>query len=128
MNKFKITFIDESSFEGNPFNSEWKKMDDKPISKLEYILGNNYISMEGYNQYNHTLECTGMGVKGISRILLMGRKEETTDIIIFDLKKNTLYKEEKEKYREYGNQILDGWMPGDLKNPRSYFKRIQNEV
>ena len=125
MNQFTVLYSDGTHFSGDPLKSEWKNIDEsKQIIKLQYILGNHCVVMEGYSQYNHTLECVGLGAKGVTRILLMGRKEEETEIVVFDLIKKNLYKEVKPKYQEYGNQILDGWQEGLINNPKSYFKKV----
>ena len=127
MNKFTVTFSDETQFSGDPLNSDWKKIDDtKQITKLEYVLGNICVIMEGYAQYNHTLECVGLGQKGILKILLMGRTDKESEIIILDMKQKKIYKDFKPCYKEYGNQILDGWMNGLLTTPKSTFKKIKN--
>lgn len=128
MNKFTVTFSDETQFSGDPLNSEWKKIDDtKQITKLEYVLGNICVIMKGYKQYNHTYECVGLGQKGILKILLMGRTNGETEIIVLDMKQKKIYKDFKPCYREYGNQILDGWMEGLLTTPKSTFKKIKAE-
>ncbi len=125
MNKFTILYTDNTVFIGNPFENDWMKIDNsKQIAKLQYMCGNSCVIMENYGQYNHFKEFLGYQKKGIARILLMGRKEDTTDIIIFDLKNKKIYKEEKPLYQEYGKQILAGWQKGLLNNPKSYFKKI----
>ena len=127
MNKFIVTYEDNTQFSGDPLKSEWKKIDEtKKITKLEYLLDKIYIVMEGYKQYNHLLECAGLGQKGILRILLMGRTDEQTEIIVLDLKQNKIYKDFKPCYREYGEQILVGWQRGLLTTPKSIFKKIPN--
>jgi len=125
MNKFTVFYNDGTNFSGNPLKSEWKKIDDtKQIIKLEYILDKICITMEGYKQFNHLLECVAFGQKGIQKIFLMGRTNEQTEIIILDLKLNKIYKDFKPCYREYGEQILDGWQEGLLSTPKSSFKKI----
>ena len=127
MNKFIVTYEDNTTFSGDPLNSDWIKIDEsKKIIKLDYLLDKILISMEGYKQYNHLLECVGLGGKGIQRILLMGRTNAETEIIVLDLKQNKVYKDFKPCYREYGNQILNGWQEGLLNNPKSNFKKIPN--
>jgi hypothetical protein len=54
----------------------------------------------------------------------MGRTAEATEIIVINLKAKKIYKESKDKYREYGNQILNGWKRGNLQNPKCYFKKL----
>ncbi len=125
MNKFTVFYNDGSKFSGDPMKHDWNLVDDtKQIIKLEYVYGNSCVIMENYGQYNHLKEKLGYQKRGIARILLMGRKEDTTDIIIFDLKNKKIYKEVKPLYQEYGKQILAGWQKGLLNNPKSYFKKI----
>lgn len=126
MNKFTVFYNDGSQFSGVASKRDWDRIDvTKQIIKLQYLYGNSCVIMEGYDQYNHLREMIGLSQKGIVRILLMGRKEDTTDIIIFDLKNKNIYKEEKPLYEEYGKQILAGWQKGLLNNPKSYFKKIE---
>jgi len=91
MNKFTILYDDNTTFSGNPLKRDWMKIDQtKKILKLEYVLNKTLIVLEGYKQYNHLLEFVALGQKGIQRILLMGRKNDDTDIIIIDLRKNKI--------------------------------------
>lgn len=125
MDKFTVFYDDESHFSGNPLKRDWNKIDStKKIIKLEYNLGNILIIMEGYKQYNHTKERLGMGRNGIGRILLMGRTNGDTEIIIIDLIKKKIGKQLKPCYEEYGKQILAGWQEGKLNNPKSTFKKL----
>ncbi len=127
MNEFKILYTDKSIFEGDPFAGDWVKVDDtKQISKLEYILGNSYIIMEGFKQYNHLKERVGLQVKGYTKVILMGRTEGNSTLIIFDLLKNKIHKVQKLYGEEYGKQILNGWKQGMLNNPKVYFKKLDN--
>jgi len=127
MNKFLITYTDGTVFEGDPFVGDWKKIDDtKQIAKLDYVLGNSCITMEGFKQYNHFKERLGMQVQGYSKVILMGRTEGNSLLIIFDLKTNQLYKVEKSFGEEYGKQILTGWQEGKLTTPQVRFKKLDN--
>ena len=119
MNKFTVFYNDGTQFSGNPIKSDCNLIDDtKQIIKLEYVLGNSCVIMEGYGSYNHLKEKLGLQQRGILRILLMGRKKNTTDIIIFDMRDKKIYVEEKPIYKEYNKQILAGWQKGLLTNPR----------
>jgi len=127
MNKFVVYYTDETKFEGNPLKAEWMKINQtKKINKLEYFFGGLYVAMEGYSEYNHLLEYVAMGATGIEKIMLMGRTNEDTEVIVFDLKNKKFYKNFKSKYREYGNQILAGWQQGNLTTPKSIFKKVPN--
>ncbi len=127
MNKFKVLYTDGTEFEGDPFEGDWKKLDDtKQIVKLEYVLGNSCIIMEGFKEYNHCKERLGLQVKGYSKVILMGRGEGNSLLIIFDLLENKIYKVEKPYGEEYGKQILDGWQEGQLVKPTVRFKKLDN--
>ena len=127
MNGFKILYTDGSEVEGDSFKGDWKKLKvTKQIAKLQYVLGNSCITMEGFKEYNHLKECVGLQVKGYSKIILMGRTKDNSVLIIFDLLKNKIYKIEKPYGEEYGNQILAGWQKGQLTKPRIKFKKLDN--
>ena len=127
MNTFKILYTDGTEVIGDAFEGDWKKLDDtKQIVKLEYVLGNSCILMEGFKQYNHLKECLGMQVRGYSRVILMGRTEGNSLLIVFDLKTNQIYKLEKPYGEEYGKQILAGWQDGKLTTPQVRFKKLDN--
>ena len=128
MNKFIVTYKDGTNFQGDPLKSEWKLIDyTKKITKLEYFLDKICICMEGYAEYAHFKECLGLGQKGINRILLMGRTNEETEIVVIDLKQNKIYKDFKPKYREYGDQVLAYWQQGVLTTPKITIKKNGRE-
>lgn len=127
MNKFTVLYEDNTTFSGDPFKGDWNKIDvTKKILKLEYLINNVIIVLEGYRQYNHLLECSGLGRKNINRIFLMGRTFDDTDVVIIDKKIKQIYKEKKPLYREYGQQILAGWQKGMMRTPKCYFDRLKN--
>ncbi|KKK78528.1 hypothetical protein LCGC14_2842680 [marine sediment metagenome] len=126
MNKFTVFYEGGSQFSGGPLDHDWYKIDEgKKIIKLEYFLDKIGVMLEGYIEYNHCLEYAAMGAKGVQRILLMGRTNEETEIVVLDLKQNKVYKDYKPKYREYGEQILNGWQKGKLDKPKAVFKKIK---
>ncbi len=121
MNKFKILYTDGTEFEGDPFGGGWNQINvTKQIAKLEYVLGNSCIIMEGFKQYNHFKERLGLQVKGYSKVILMGRTDGNTLLIIFDLLKKKIYHIEKPCGEEYGKQILAGWIDGLLTTPEAF--------
>jgi len=127
MNKFKVTYTDGTEFEGDPFIGDWEKVDDtKQIAKLEYVLGNSCITMEGFKQYNHFKERLGMQVQGYAKVILMGRTAGNSLLIIFELQTNKIYKVEKPFGEEWGKQILAGWCDGKLTTPEVRFKKLDN--
>lgn len=121
---FKIYYLNGEIFEGNALEGDWKKINDNcMISKMEYYLGNVKITMAGYKEYNHLLECVALGQQGIQKIFLMGREEDRTFIVTFDLKTKQLTKEFKPYGEEYENQILSGWKDGDYKEPKTFMEK-----
>ncbi len=127
MNQFKILYSDGTEVVGDAFKGDWKKLNDtKQIVKLEYVLGNSCIIMEGFKQYNHFKERVGLQKSGYLKVILMGRTEGNSLLIIFDLIKNKIYKVEKPYGKEYGMQILDGWQTGQLTKPTVKFKKLDN--
>lgn len=121
MNKFIVTYTDGTKLEGDAFNGDWKKVDDtKQITKLEYVLGNCSAMMQGFKQYNHFKERLGGQVQGYSNVVLMGRTNGNTLLIIFDLLKNQIHKVEKAYGNEYGRQILNGWQDGLLTTAQAF--------
>ncbi len=127
MNKFTVVYTDKTEFSGDPFNHDWNKMPvTKQISKLVYLLGNQIIVMSGFKEYNHCIEKLGLQAKGISKILLMGRREKDTLIITFDLMKNKIFQKMSVHGKEYGVQILAGWKEGKLNKPKAYLKKSDN--
>lgn len=127
MNKFIVYYSDKTQFSGDPFKSDWNKIDDtKQITKFVYVLGNSCIIMQGFKQYNHLKEKLGLQVRGLSKILLMGRREKDTLVITLDIIKNKIIKKMVPHGKEYGDQILAGWQEGLLNDPKAYFKKLKN--
>ncbi len=125
MNKFTIFYSDKSQFTGDPFKRDWDLIDkNKKIIKFVYIIGNKCIVMEGFQQYNHFKEMLGLQAKGMSKILLMGRRKKDTLIITFDLINNKIFQKMVVHGKEYGKQTLAGWKEGILTTPKAYFKKL----
>lgn len=125
MGKFTVIYDDGTEFSGDPFKHEWSKIDDtKKIIKLEYTVGNYCVVMEGYKQYNHTIEYIALDKKRISKIILMGRTDGDTGIIVLDIIKNRIGQCKRRCYEEYGKQVLHGWQEGELSTPKSILQKI----
>lgn len=111
---------------GNGFCGDWTKVDDNnKILRLTYVFGDIKVVMSGYKEYNHLLEYIALGVKGVTKIMLMGRDSEKTTIITFDLKTKKISKDIRYHGKEYGNQILSGWKNGELNTPETKVERIK---
>jgi len=120
MNGFKLYFEDNTIFEGKSIpKSDWSKAPDKKIIGMEYTLGDQTRILEGYKQYNHLVENYAIigGGTGIRAVYLMGRTDNKTHIIIFDIQKKMILMKEVNYGEEYGKQILRGWKEGILNNP-----------
>ena len=131
MNKFTVFYTDNTQFSGDPFKKDWIKIDEsKQIVKLEYVLGNCNAKMSGFKQYNHCKERLGLQVKGYGKVILFGRTDGNSLLIIFDLLKNEIYKITKPYGQEYGKQIIAGWQRGKLNNPEAFIngKKIYPNV
>ena len=99
--KFTVFYSDGTNFSGNPLTLDWIKIPvTQQIIQLHYLLGNQFVVMEGYKEYNHCKENLGLQARGITKFLLMGREEKRTLIITFDFIKKKLYKE----YKNYGEK------------------------
>ncbi len=128
MNGFKILYTDGTEAEGDSFKGDWKQLNvTKQIAKLQYVLGNSCVVMEGFKEYNHLKERVGLQVKGYTKVLLMGRTNGNSLVIIFDLIKKNILKIEKPYGEEWGKQILDGWQEGQLTKPTVRFKKLENQ-
>ena len=86
--------------------------------------------MQGFKEYNHGKERLGLQVKGYGKIILFGRTDNNSLLIIFDLLKNEICKMIKPYGQEYGKQIIAGWQRGKLNNPEAFIngKKIYPNV
>lgn len=112
---FQIRFLDNTSFNGNLFQKQWRMIsDNKEIKDIVFTFGGSTIRMSDYLEYNLTYESIVIVGKKpqITNISLVGRKESSSDIIIFNFKTSTVDKKEISKYTEYGNMISDTWKKG----------------
>lgn len=121
MNKhnFRVYFKDGTIFYGNSFQGDWKRVDiTKQIVSFYYVLGNKKVLMDGYKEYNHKIEKVSFQRSGITKILLMGRKENYSDIIMFDVKNMKICVKRTPIGSEYNGQILSDWKKGELDDPK----------
>ena len=114
---YKIAYEDGSSFIGGlPEASKWNDIEDKPIKKLEYSIGNRAIIMEDYDGYNHLVEYALLSTKGkfLTKIILMGSEGNNVTSIIFNLKKHSIERQNAKLGYEYNGKITTGWKLGIL--------------
>jgi hypothetical protein len=112
---YKIIFIDRSEWMGGePNNSLWNSMPNKPIKEIKYSLFNQSFILNNYDAYNHLAERTSTldGQQSITKVFLMGKKGNRVDIIVFDLQKKQIYKQTKEFEKEYYGNPTSGWKQG----------------
>ena len=118
---FSIEFDDGTKFKGESLpNSQWNKIPKKTIKTIVYNIGNRLILLEGYKQYNHLHhnQALMVGKKHfVSKVLLMGRTQDTTQIIEIDLTSGRIVPYVRNHGKEFMNQILSGWNEGVLHNP-----------
>lgn len=112
---YKILFIDNTQFiGGEPQNSKWLEIPDKPIHSLGYKVGNILIIMRGYESYNHVVKY-GISVNKKSKnnpmiqIILMGKNKEKVQRIIIDFIKQDINQDIVNFGEEYNNKPHPGW-------------------
>ena len=109
-----LFYADDTFFTGQSLNGDWKKAPEKPIKEMVYVLGEKTIKLTGFKEYNHCVEIihTITKQKSIARILLMGRNEKTSDLIVIDLKQKKVFKQTVLHGKEYNGMIITGWKEG----------------
>lgn len=121
---FKIIYLDTTEFIGNLFNKDWKKVFDyKGIKVITFAFGNKIIQMENFREYNLTMEIYArMGFKQrLNNITLVGRTDDKSILIIFDMNLKKIIKKEIDKYTEYGNFLSSTWKKGTIFGiPKTY--------
>lgn len=102
---YQLTFVDGTIFKGNSLDGSWKTVPNKPIKEFLYFFGTKKILLKDYKSYNHLIEKVNILGKeaAISMVLLIGRKETESDLIIIDFKNGKLFKEVVEMGNEYGS-------------------------
>ena len=124
---YKVYFEDNTVFDGGTLNnSKWNEIPDKPIRKIEYKLLSTTIKLEGYESYNHLLEmCSfitggvglGTNYKRLTKIILMGKRGDVVDAIVYNLLKKKAFKETLKAGQEYNNRPSNGWKTGLYSTP-----------
>lgn len=120
---YKITFIDGSQFisKSNPqIDSQWNKIPNKPIKKLEYNYLGIRVILEGYNKYNHLVgkaNAIFIGKNFTSFIKLLAKDKNNIIIFIWDLIKKEFKKEIKKVDKM---NLSTGWKQGFSVNNPTY--------
>ena len=115
---YKIIFMDGTEFVNNSDdlnNSKWSEIPDKPILSLEYSLLGQTITSSEYEAYNHCVERNFSVLKGtkmISKVIIMLKKDNQVERIIFDLIKKQLYRDIVAFGKEYKDKPVTGWKLG----------------
>lgn len=122
--KFILTFADDTMIEGDTFRNDWKNLTiNKPIKSFSFAWGGVAIYFENYRQYNHFVvyEAKDEHTYVLSKILIMARLENVTDIITYDLKTKRAKKDIVPIGQEYKLAILPAWREG-IKDAIPYFR------
>lgn len=119
---YKIFFEDGAVFMGGePINSLWNKIPDKPIKKIEYVLFGHTIFIEGYDKYNHLLKHNYSILSSkqfVSNIILLAKNGNQVIKFVFDIIKKRLIIEESIFGKEFEGQPSTGWKEGLYDTPK----------
>jgi len=84
---FLVTFANGKQFQAvSLVNSGWKEIN-QPITKLEYNIYGLNVCLQGYESYNHLIECNVLttGQRFISKIILEGKMGGLVERIVIYL-------------------------------------------
>ena len=120
-----INFSDGTTFEGGqPNDSKWNEIPDKPIKSITYKLAGETIYIENYKSYNHIVERINVlgGKTYISKVILMAENNEEVLCFIFDYNKQILLLEKRIFGQEYKESSTLGWKKGIESNLPTKYK------
>jgi hypothetical protein len=113
---YKVYFIDGTEFQGGePQDSKWNEIPDKPIQKLEYQLVKIPVILENFEAYNHIVEKVQFVNKAgnkITKLILMAKKRDKVYQLIYDFEKGKAFKAQTLWGKEYLNNPVTGWKKG----------------
>ena len=124
---YKIIFDDKTEFiGGEPDNSKWNDMPNKPIVELQYTFGGKTIYLKNYEAYNHQIKLGFLPFNNqktiILAIIIMVLEKGNVGRIIFDFPNKRIIKDIIPFGQEYNNKPASGWKRGIIEGtPRSYF-------
>jgi len=120
---YKIIFEDKTEFMGgDPENSQWNDIPNKPITELQYSFGGKTIYLKNYEAYNHQLKLGFLPFNNqktiILSIIIMVLEKGNVGRIIFDFPNKRIIKDIVPFGKEYNNRPASGWKAGLInKNP-----------
>lgn len=109
---------------GEPGDSHWNSIPNKPITELHYDFLGKKIKLSGYEAYNHIVKYAyiiSSQQQVITAIIIMAKELGIVKRFIYDLIKNELITDEVPYGQEYNNKPTSGWKVG-LINLKSKFK------
>lgn len=113
---YKIIFRDgETYWGGNPENSNWGNIPNKPISELHYDYLGKKIYLKNYESYNHLIKHAfriDNQKQFITEIIIMALEKNMVKRIIFDLINRKILVDNVPVNREYNNKPISGWKIG----------------
>ena len=124
---YKVYFIDNSVFYGgNIDKTKWNLIPKKPIKKIECTISGKTIVLENYESYNLFNEkglFINRGFGAITKLVIMGKKDNNVIRVIYNFMKKKCAYDGKEFGKEWRGKSTIGWKEG-LPNQKSmlYFK------
>lgn len=125
--EFKLTFEDNEEYKGQSLNKDWGNAPSKKIKEFVFSFAGVTILLKNYNRYNHLFETMAIlgGKKGITKFLIMGVKDKTTDIFEYNIVEKKFYRKVSEIGKEYRDKELTiGWKDG-IKNGKAEFHYVK---
>lgn len=114
---YKIIFQDGEEFIGGKslLRSRWNEMPLKPILSIDYTVGNQTLSLKGFEAYNHlTIHAKGVNKKinCITEFILLGAYCGEVTLFSFDLIKKHIIINKSYFGQEYNGSKSVGWKIG----------------
>lgn len=112
--QFQVNFAENVLYLGDSFLGDWNHLPEKPIYSLRFSIGKTKLFLENYREYNHLIEKVSVkgGNEQVIRIMIVGRKDDGSDMFEFNLLNGKVLKYNLDKGKEFGNQLIRGWTPG----------------
>jgi hypothetical protein len=116
---YTIIFKDRTEFHGGePSESRWNEIPDKPIAELYYDLAGKKIYLKNYEAYNHLTKYAfhvDSQQQIVVAVIIMGLDNKKVKRFIFDFIQKKLIVDEVPINQEYNNKPASRWKAG-LKN------------